>query len=161
LLAHGEATPRAWIADAWEIDAVRLPHFRHLERGIRRHGYIDLNEQAAALLGESLGVDRQIDLFHRLRDGFPYWEGALREQFGPIFPLSLPALPSPLSREQVDEMTRVADEVLGEIMRQFHRHFRAMVGDEVITNCGMPFPEMAPWVGAEVPRLNLDIPGTG
>jgi hypothetical protein len=96
-----EATPPEWMAAAWEIASVREANTYDMARTVSKVGELFYTDEFLGLLGRSLSVDRQVELFRRIRQGSPHREAEFRGQFEQRFPRSVPNLPPPLTREEV------------------------------------------------------------
>jgi hypothetical protein len=99
-----DATPPEWMAAAWEIDSVREANSYDMARTVSKMGELFYTDEFLGLLGRSLSAERQVELFLGIRDNSPHRESEFRSRFEQMFPRSVPALPPPLTREEVIDM---------------------------------------------------------
>jgi hypothetical protein len=99
-----EATPPEWMAAAWQLDAVREANTYDMARTVSKEGELSYTDEFLGLLGRSLDVERQVELFLAIRNRSPHREREFRPRFEQMFPRSVPTLPPPLSRQEVIDM---------------------------------------------------------
>jgi hypothetical protein len=93
--------PEDWLAAAWEVPHIRDAHSDEMARTVSKMGELIYTDAYLTALGRSLSIERQVELFRRIRRRSPHREGEFRERFEQFFPRSRSALPSPLSRAEV------------------------------------------------------------
>jgi len=101
LAIDGVFPPEDWLAAAWEVPHVREAQSDDMARTVSKMGELYYTDAFLAALGRSLSVERQVELFHRIRRRSPHREGEFRERFEEYFPRTRSALPQPLSRAEV------------------------------------------------------------
>jgi hypothetical protein len=101
LTIDGTFPPEDWLAAAWEMPHVRAAHSDDMARTVSKMGQLFYADDYLAALGRSLSIDRQVELFRRIRRRSPHREDEYRGRFEEFFPGSRSALPPRLSRAEV------------------------------------------------------------
>jgi hypothetical protein len=100
-LPDGSKPPAEWVAAAWDIDEVREAESLEIAREVHRTTNWKRDVGFPRLLCEALSTERVVELYRYIRSCSPTREAELRAEFEKAFPRQAPALPPPLSPEEV------------------------------------------------------------
>jgi hypothetical protein len=93
--------PPDWVAEAWDTDAVQGCLVAALVNDVSQNGELLCTPEFLMGLSAVHRTEQVLRLFHALRDGSPHREPEFRPQFEQGFARHAPALPPPLTREEV------------------------------------------------------------